>query len=229
MIGSGTIVELVLLDRRPAARIRCAGGLVPAAGQYLLGHRPGSDATLPDVLFRGPLTDDGFVAVSPLPNDWLPGVVLNLRGPLGHGFTMPEHISRLALIAFNLNPRRLLPLADLASRGDVSITIVCEEPPDDLDRHIEVQQPSALVDVLRWADYAAIDIARQDLPKLGGALQRGNARLALPRAQVLVRTAMPCGALADCGVCAVKLQRGIGLACDDGPVFDLDLLDLEGQ
>ena len=47
-------------------------------------------------------------------------------------------------------------------------------------------------------------------------------------AQALVRTPMPCGALADCGVCTVRTSRGPKLACKDGPVFDLSLLAVEG-
>jgi hypothetical protein len=82
--------------------------------------------------------------------------------------------------------------------------------------------------VLKWADYAAFDLARESLPDLSMRLRTGGHRPGLPEAQVLVRVPMPCGAMAECGVCAVRLRRGIGLACDDGPVFDLGLLDLEG-
>jgi len=40
-------------------------------------------------------------------------------------------------------------------------------------------------------------------------------------AQVLIRTAVPCGGIADCSVCGVSLKSGWQLACKDGPVFDL--------
>jgi hypothetical protein len=40
-------------------------------------------------------------------------------------------------------------------------------------------------------------------------------------AQALVITPMPCGGIAECGVCAVTARRGWKLACKDGPVFDL--------
>jgi hypothetical protein len=43
--------------------------------------------------------------------------------------------------------------------------------------------------------------------------------------QVLIRAPMPCGALAECGVCAVVLRHEWKMACRDGPVFNLkDLL-----
>lgn len=227
MIGSGTIAELVLIDGSSAARIRCAPGLIPAPGQYVLAHQPGSDSPLAGVLFRVGLTIDGFIASPPSPPQWTPGIKLDLRGPLGHGFVVPAAAARIALVAFDDGPRRLLSLMDAALRQDVSIALVSENPPDDLPFQIEVQPPSALQDVLKWADYAAFDVARESLPGLGRKLHTRLHRPEWPRAQVLVRVPMPCGALAECGVCAVRLRRGIGLACDAGPVFELELLDLE--
>ena len=222
------IVELVLIDGSSAARIRCAPGLVPAPGQYVLAHQPGSDSPAADILFRVALTADGFIAAPPSPPQWAPGARLDLRGPLGHGFVVPAAAARIALVAFDDGPRRLLSLVDSALRQDAALALVCESPPDDLPLQIEVQPLSALEDVVHWADYAAFDVARESLPRLGSLRQpRGN-RPNLPQAQALVRVPMPCGAMAECGVCAVRLRRGTGLACDDGPVFDLDLLDLEG-
>ena len=40
-------------------------------------------------------------------------------------------------------------------------------------------------------------------------------------AQALIVTPMPCGGIAECGVCAVTVRRGWKMACKDGPVFDL--------
>ena len=45
--------------------------------------------------------------------------------------------------------------------------------------------------------------------------------LAIP-AQALVLGPMPCGGLADCGVCAVTTRSDWKLACKEGPVFDLE-------
>ena len=40
-------------------------------------------------------------------------------------------------------------------------------------------------------------------------------------AQVLLHTPVPCGGVAECGVCAVTLRSGWALACREGPVFAL--------
>lgn len=229
MIGSGKVSELILLDGAPFARITCDSGLVPAPGQYLMAHRPGSDSQVADILFRTALTADGFVAVTQLPSDWIPGTTIDLRGPLGHGFAVPERAARIALVALDESARRVLALLESAKDEDAAFVLVCASPPDELPLHLEVQPLSALRDVLAWAEYAAIDAARASLPRLGQLLDLTKAGRSLPVAQVLVRAPMPCGALAECGVCAVRLRKGVGLACDDGPVFDLDLLDLEGQ
>jgi ferredoxin len=38
--------------------------------------------------------------------------------------------------------------------------------------------------------------------------------------QMLIHTPVPCGGMADCGICAVTLRSGWKLACKEGPVFD---------
>lgn len=229
MLGTGTVAELILMDGRPAARIVCEFGFIPAAGQYLLAHQVGSDVPLAQALFLSAIRPDGFIAAPPVPPEWQPGVRLALRGPLGHGFSLPDGASRVALVAWDDAPRRLLPLVTDLLRHDVATSLVCSETPDDLPAHIEVQPNSALLETLSWADYAAIDVARESLPALGQRLRFGELRRTIPGTQVLVRVPMPCGALAECGICSVKMRRGTALACDVGPVFDLDLLDLEGQ
>jgi hypothetical protein len=75
--------------------------------------------------------------------------------------------------------------------------------------------------VCNWADYLALEARRVSLPGLGRRLVPKAGQ----EAQILIRTALPCGALAECGVCAVPSPRGPLLACKDGPVFKLaDLL-----
>jgi hypothetical protein len=100
------------------------------------------------------------------------------------------------------------------------VALVSSSPPSDLPHEIEVQPLAALEETCAWADYAAIDVDRGSLPALRDLLghRRGM------QGQALVHTPMPCGALAECGVCAVTFRRGWKLACKDGPVFDLSEL-----
>jgi hypothetical protein len=72
-----------------------------------------------------------------------------------------------------------------------------------------------------WADLLVIDLPNERLPVLRNDLGLGPYdRIPIP-VQALIAIPMPCGGLADCGVCAVPAVKGYKLACKDGPVFDL--------
>ena len=98
--------------------------------------------------------------------------------------------------------------------------MVCDATSEDLPAEVEVQPLSALADVLNWADYIGLDTARENLLRLGERLVEWKHAQAIREAQVLIRTAMPCGGVAECGVCAVGIKSGWRLACKDGPVLD---------
>lgn len=215
--GQGQLFELYYDDERAAARILCPPLLVPAPGQYLLAH-DGSDAPLAVSVFQAGPASDGFLAAPSLPRAWTPGASLHLRGPLGRGFSLPTTVRRLALLAWDDMPARLLALLPSALKLGAAVTLVCESAPRDLSAEVEVQPMKALDEVLAWADFLAVDAERESLPGLRERLG-GRNQLSV-EAQVLVCTAMPCGALAECGVCAVRVRNGWRMACKDGPVFD---------
>jgi dihydroorotate dehydrogenase electron transfer subunit len=105
-------------------------------------------------------------------------------------------------------------------RQDAAIVLVSDFESDRLPDEVEVQPLSALADVMSWADYMALDVARENLYQLGERIGWSNQAQALREAQILVRTPLPCGGLAECGVCAVHLKSGWKLACKDGPVLN---------
>ena len=233
MQAEGIINELVLFDGKPAARIQCDLPLIPAPGQYLLAYANASESPLAAPVFSAKSFADGFLAAPPKPTSWNPGTRLHLRGPLGHGFILPNEARRVALVAFDAqqasasdSPARLLALLDPALKQEASIVLVCQTPPDDLPLQIEVQPMSALLDIYDWAEYMAVEASCESLPELKKMLGRSNPLIVKHEAQILICTPMPCGALAECGACTVASLRGPLLACKDGPVFDLkDLLN----
>jgi hypothetical protein len=217
--GKGQIIELILQDGLRSARLSCSGNLIPAPGQYLLaGDDP--DSLLPVPLFYTDSAPSGFIAAPPLPDSWNPGHKIRLRGPLGRGFTLPASSRRVALAAYDDMPARLRGLIRLSLKQNASIVLVCDSVSDDLPDDVEVQPLSALSDVCEWADYIALDVARENLPELKQRLEKLNQIPALREAQILIRTPVPCGGLAECGVCAVTLKSNWMMACKDGPVFD---------
>lgn len=219
MQGEGTISELLLLDGASAALIHCPAGLIPAPGQYLLAHAVGSDAPLATPLFAAGVLADGFVTVPPISSTWTPGMQLHLRGPLGHGFSLPPLARRIALVSFKCSSRTLFSLLDHSFRQAASVALVADQTPDDLPLQVEAHPLHTLPEISRWADFMAIDILRESLPELKEIFQADRTSMKA-EVQALVRTPMPCGALAACGVCTVEAGGVSRLACEDGPVFD---------
>ena len=218
--GNGQIIVTILEDGQRLARIACPAGLIPASGQYVLAS-DASDAPLPVPIFYTDSAPEGFLAAPPIPDTWMPGLNISLRGPLGRGFAIPAFARKIALVAFDDAPLRLRGLIHPALKQGAAVVVISDFAIGNLSDEVEVQPVSALAEVLAWADYAAFDVARENLPGLREKLGSTKQLPALPEAQVLIRTSLPCGGVADCGVCAVSLKSEWQLACKDGPVFDL--------
>jgi len=208
--GQGRLTQIIL-GRDAAGQVACPPALVPAPGQYLLAVDDSDPAApLASPIFMAAPATGGFFAASPLPETWLPGAALSLRGPLGRGFSLPRTARRVALAALGGSAARLLPLARLALNQDAAVLMMCPDTPDSLPREVEVLPPTALAEAAAWADYLAVDSDLAGLSDLRGL-----------SGEALVQTPLPCGGMADCGACAVHLKRGFLLACKDGPVVDL--------
>jgi NAD(P)H-flavin reductase len=219
--GKGQIVELILESGFRHARISCPSNLIPSPGQYLLSGNASLSDPLPVPLFSTESTPLGFTASAPVPDTWRPGQELSLRGPLGRGFIVPPSARKIALVAFDDSPARLRGLIAPALKQGAAVVLVCDTEEDNLHDDVEIQPLSALDDVLAWVDYAAFDVLRESLYGLRERLIGTNQLSVKKEAQVLVRTSIPCGGVADCGVCAVMTKSNWKLACKDGPVFDL--------
>jgi dihydroorotate dehydrogenase electron transfer subunit len=218
-IGKGQVLELILEDGFRHARVACPSSLIPAPGQYLLaGDR--SDTPLPVPLFPTDSAPQGFIAAAPIPGWWKPGMELQLRGPLGHGFHLPLSARKVALMALEASPARLRGLVRPALKQEAGVVMVGGGSPADLPDDVEVHPMSALSDIVDWADYLAFDVAREKLDPLKERLSNLNRVTARKEAQVLVYTPIPCGGIAECGVCVVALKSSWKMACKDGPVFD---------
>jgi dihydroorotate dehydrogenase electron transfer subunit len=108
----------------------------------------------------------------------------------------------------------------IALKQGAAVVLICDSRGDQTPDEVEVQPLSALGEIFEWADYTAFDVSREHLLKLKEMIGDQNRASARKEAQVLVRTPMPCGGVADCGVCAVTLKSGWKMSCKDGPVFD---------
>ena len=232
-IGEGQLHEIYL---NSSVRINCPPELIPAPGQYLLAHTRGSDSPLAVPVFFSDSAPNGFRSAPLLDSSWLPGTRLNLRGPLGHGFSISSSARKVALIAFDESPARLHGLISIALKQDAEIVLVCNAVIDELPEAVEVQPLQAMLDIYYWADYAAFDVGRENLHQLRemlGRIEQARApreaaaltvrpSLTVSKGQILIRTSMPCGALAECGVCALTIKHEWRMVCKDGPVFEMN-------
>ncbi|MDQ2691860.1 MAG: hypothetical protein M3Y68_07510 [Chloroflexota bacterium] len=217
--GTGRVTELILEDDDRYLRISCPPNLIPSPGQYLLAS-DGADTLLPVPLFHTDSAPGGFIAAASAPVSWTPGSTLHLRGPLGRGFALPLPARKVALIALDRSPARLKGLIGPALKQEAAVVLVCTFNPQDWPDEVEVQPVSTLPEILGWADYAAFDIPQEKLHELGDVVGKVNQHPAARVGQVLIHTSLPCGGVADCGVCAVRLRSDWKLACKEGPVFD---------
>jgi dihydroorotate dehydrogenase electron transfer subunit len=131
------------------------------------------------------------------------------------------------LVSLGDTAARLLPIIPIALEQEAALALFSDASLSAwLPSAVEAYPLSALPELLAWADFIAMDLPLAALPdlrlRLGlGASADHNPPLHCP-AQALVLVPMPCGGLAECGVCAVPAHRGWKLACLDGPVFNLN-------
>lgn len=220
--ATGELVEITLENGKIGGRLLCAQALVPSPGQYLLAHDPTSGAPLAAPIFKAGSSPAGFLIAPPIPEVWHPGISLVLHGPLGRGFALPPSARCVALAALGETAARLKPLLSVALEQDASVVLVSDLDLPGLPPAVEIQPVVALPEVAAWADYLALDLPRESLPGLREKLGTGGQ--AAVKVEALVLTPMPCGGIAECGVCAVPVRHGWKLACKDGPVFDIKLL-----
>ena len=224
--GLGELVELSLEDGLTGGRLLCPPVLVPAPGQYLQAHDTASSAPLSTGLFSAGQAPGGFLVAPPLPPAWRPGMELALRGPCGRGFSPPDGAQRVALLALGVSGARLLPVLRQALEHGAAVGLAASSVSSQIPPEVEIHPVAAAAELVAWADYLAVDLPRDSLPGLRAVLGLEAGSVPIAAAQVLVYTEMPCGGLADCGVCAVPSGRGWKLACVDGPVFTLsDVLE----
>ncbi len=207
--------------------IDCPKQAIPAAGQYVVARASEDEfAPLAQALFPSALAANRFQSASKPPPHWLPGTQLKLRGPLGHAFELPSGLHHLALVCLGEGSARLRPLMDQALTQGLEVTLFEDRRPWGLPPAVEVYPLSGLTEALPWADFLALDVPHTALAQLNRIFgPRRAPHHPLPTGQALIAGPMPCGACADCGVCAVKTRGRWKLACKDGPVFNLEELD----
>jgi hypothetical protein len=230
---TGQIIEIQLeAYKNASALIRIPTKAMPRPGQYLHANQIGNnEEALPTSLFLSGLEaspsqgeENNILVWGDLPTDWTVGTSLALRGPLGQPFTLPKNLKRLALISLDSNVGRLLPLIPLAQAQNTEIALFTEQRVIDLPYEVELRLLNAILEAKDWADFLAIDCPASQIEHLSQTLGLDPDFPNKIKGEVLLTKDMPCGGLAKCGVCSLKLSRKEILLCELGPVVSLSML-----
>jgi len=220
--GNGHVVEALLVQGQTLLRIVCPIELIPRPGQYLQAASASLIEPLPVSLFYTESAPGGFIASGDLLEKFSVGRELRFRGPLGRGFSVPPTARKIGLISFDESSAYLSGIAAVGLKQDAGVVVVSNSNEERFPDEVEIQPIANIADVLNWADYLAMHVHREKLPELKKILMEGGGLKIRKDAQVLIRTQMPCGGLADCSVCAIRESSDFQLVCKDGPVFDLE-------
>jgi dihydroorotate dehydrogenase electron transfer subunit len=205
-------------------------------------------------LFPAPVDDDNLtLLLRPDPDPglaWLltrvPGDRLDVIGPLGIGFPLPDTVRSLLLVSDGPAIQPLLGQMKRAIDGGVSVTLalggsqasalyplsalppVVEFQAATLDGSLGHRGPVAdlLPELLGWAD-AVCAVGSTTLYR---ALRTQTEKVRL-RAEANFLYGLVTNSWLACGVgvclsCTLETEAGLRLTCVDGPVFDLTKLDL---
>jgi dihydroorotate dehydrogenase electron transfer subunit len=204
-------------------------------------------------VFPAPVDDNSLtLLLYPDPDPglaWLlsrkPGDTLDVIGPLGNGFPLPDHVQRLLLVSDGQALDPLLGQMSRAIDAGVAVTLVMGGsqaaklyPISALPPMVEFQAATLdgslghrgpvtdlLPDLLTWAD--AVCVVGSTV--LYRALQTQAERIRF-RADanylfgLLTPDRMACG-VGACMSCTLETKTGLKQACVDGPTFDLTTLE----
>ena len=164
------------------------------------------------------------------------GDVIDLLGPLGHGFALSAESHDLLLVAGGIGIAPLLALSDEGIRRGLRLKLLLGAPtqaqlypsrllPPEIEIVVATEDGSAgkkgtvtelLAGVAQEADqiFACGPIS---MYKAMAAVVNGVGQKSV---QVSMEARMGCG-FGGCYGCAIETKRGLKLVCKDGPVFEL--------
>ena len=168
------------------------------------------------------------------------GSVLDILGPLGHGWSIRPTVGNLLLVSEGTRITALTYLAQVAIERELAVTLVAAYEredevyppallPPEVEYHIVTRDGSTgerggIMDVLGsylpWADAVYLAIERETAEMLYTHFERLRKR---QFAQVALLYPLVCGT-GVCLTCSLPTHSGPKLLCRDGPIFDLRAL-----
>jgi hypothetical protein len=218
---SQTIIqELKVVGEKIWVRLALPDQLNPPAGRYLQAWELQNTDLLATTLFPVGFIRGWFASSDGIPPLWRAGTALRIKSPLGNGFQLLSGIQRLGLLDLTDSQAAfLIPAIPQALESNAAVSVCSLGMSESLPEVVELLPLSAQLDLISWADCLLISLFPNSLVSAFGPLRKELSRLGLA-AQILVIAAMPCGGIAECGLCAIDGTKRVLLACKDGPVFD---------
>lgn len=220
-----TIKELKSGVNGISVKIQLPQNIKILPGQFFMAFSPRLKPALATPLFLESLAENETWFAPPLPENWKTGLELSIRGPFGNGFKPPETAKKIVLVDFAAKPGRLKPLLSQALNSKASVGFYTNDLPGKFPNEVEIILEDDLERVFHWADYIAVVSPTSKISSLKQLYLRSGCSA---QVELLIDTSLICaGSKAACGVCAVKTKSGWKSACTDGPVFNLEMLEIE--
>ena len=171
----------------------------------------------------------------PASEQFLPGELLSLIGPIGKPFRFRQKLRNILLIAYQTPPTPLLMTLPALLDRQVSVTLALlgsarQYATDHLPGEVEVIHAdddlswSDMVMTLGWADQVFATVPPGDERESFNSIMRlmRERRYDVPANYVfgVSQRPLPCG-VGACHACALQLRGALKLCCQDGPAFDL--------
>lgn len=217
---AGKIIEIKLSeDGYLCALIQFDAKISFMPGQYYLTYDP-IDPNPPLSIPLFPRNKNPNSAwFSPIPDTWLPGKTVTVKGPFGNGFQIPKDAKNISLVSLGNSIWRLLSLIE---QSHYEAALFADIGVKNLSKKIELNPLSAFYEDKTWGDFLVIDCHIEKLPNLINTIKGGNRQPLSQEIQIFIESPIPCGGSGDCGVCSFQISPGNWLyACLDGPVFKL--------
>jgi dihydroorotate dehydrogenase electron transfer subunit len=172
------------------------------------------------------------------------GESLDLLGPLGNGFVVPDESKKLLLAAGGIGIAPLVFLAQKAVRSGKLVKLLLGARnkdrlyplrllPQKVETFITTEDGSTgtrgkLTDILpEYVDWADKIYACGPLLMYQAMAENPGVRQHRKKVQVSLEVRLGCG-IGACLGCSIKTVNGMKKVCSDGPVFNLDEVILEG-
>ncbi len=169
-----------------------------------------------------------------------PGEEVELIGPLGNGFALPERVRNIAIVARGIGVAPMLPLIRLAKEKDMGIYSFLSASKDDLLLANDIVESLSLHTFYTTDDGSKgmsgnVTVFLEDLlnknPDIINAVYTcGSKRLAQHirnlqqkfhfQAYISLEERMGCG-IGSCKGCVINTTEGYQRVCKEGPVFPL--------